>query len=325
MMRAQVCHQRAPVETRPLSLEQIPEPEPCDGDVLLDVEVCAVCRTDLHVVEGDLEGGKLPIVPGHQIIGRARDTNVRFGAAWLHETCGQCSFCSRGSENLCDRPTFTGFHVDGGYAESVAAKRDFLYEIPEEADAAQVAPLLCAGIIGFRALRRSGVEPGQDLGLYGFGSSAHIVIQIARHWGCAVSVITRGAKHRKLAEDMGADWVGDADDAPPRPLDAAIVFAPSGEAIARALSAVGKAGTVACAGIHSSDLPSLEYSRHLFGEKTLTSVTANTRKDGRELLRLAWEIPIRTSVEEFSLQEANDALLKLKADGIRGSAVLRIK
>lgn len=325
MMWAQVCHQRAPVETRPLSHEQVPEPRPGQGEVLLDVEVCAVCRTDIHVIEGDLEGGKLPIVPGHQVIGRDRDSNLRFGVAWLYSTCGQCSFCSKASENLCDRPTFTGFHMNGGYADAVVAKRDYLYEIPEDADAAHLAPLLCAGIIGFRALRRSQVRPGQSLGLFGFGSSAHIVIQIARHWGCSVSVVTRGEKHRKLAEEMGADWVGDAHDTPPRPLDSAIVFAPSGEAIARALAAVGKAGTVACAGIHSSDLPPLEYSRHLFGEKTLTSVTANTREDGRELLRLAKEIPIRTSIEEFSLQQANDALLKLKTDGIRGSAVLRIK
>jgi propanol-preferring alcohol dehydrogenase len=312
------------VESLPLAVVDIPEPVPGRNEVLIDVEVCGVCRTDLHVLEGDLPLAKNPIIPGHQVIGRRRDTGERVGVAWLWSACGTCHWCATGRENLCDRPTFTGYHRDGGYAEQIVANEDFLYPIPDDLDAERTAPLLCAGIIGYRAFKRSGAGPGCRLGLYGFGASAHIVIQIARHLGCRVFVMTRGEKHQRLAASLGAEWVGGAFDAPPEPLDAAILFAPAGEIVPAALAALDKAGTLASAGIHLSDIPSLQYQHHIFYEKTLTSVTANTREDGRELLRLAAEIPLQTSVEVFPLDQARDALIQLKTDGIQGAAVLAV-
>jgi propanol-preferring alcohol dehydrogenase len=324
-VRAIVCNERGPIETLKFETRNLPEPEPREGEVLIDVEVCGVCRTDLHVIEGDLPIAKNPIVPGHQVVGRRRDTGERVGVPWLHRSCGVCRWCQAGNENLCDMPVFTGYHVDGGYAEVVVADPAFTYPIPEDLDPEGAAPLLCAGVIGYRAYRRSNARPGCRLGLYGFGASAHIVIQIARYFGCEVFVMTRGEKHRDLARSLGAKWVGDATESPPSRLDSAILFAPAGEIVPAALAALDKGGTLACAGIHLSNIPPLEYHKHLFDERTLTSVTANTREDGRELFRLAAEIPIHTSVEVYPLEAAPEALIKLKNDGIQGAAVLRIR
>lgn len=321
-MRAVVCDHRGPIESLDLSVREVAEPTPRRGEVLVDVEVCGVCRTDLHVLEGDLPTAKNPIIPGHQVIGIRRDTGERVGVPWLHRSCGACRWCRENRENLCDSPEFTGYDVDGGYAEVVAADPAFVYAISDDLPSEHAAPLLCAGIIGYRAFRRSGARAGCRLGLYGFGASAHIVIQVARHFGCEVFVMTRGERHRELARSLGAVWVGEGTEPPPTQLDSAILFAPAGEIVPAALAALDKGGTLACAGIHLSTITSLEYHTHLFNERTLTSVTANTRDDGRELFRLAAEIPIETSVETFPLDAAKEALMKLKGDGIQGAAVL---
>jgi propanol-preferring alcohol dehydrogenase len=330
-MQASVLHRQAPIDERPLRFQTVPDPEPGPGEVLVRVEACGVCRTDLHVVEGDLPPVTMPIIPGHQVVGRvvadgegairfARDDRV--GIAWLRHTDGTCRFCRSGRQNLCPHARFTGYMADGGYAELAAVPEDFAYSIPETVEPLHVAPLLCAGIIGYRALRRSEIRPGGRLGLYGFGASAHVVLQIARHWGCSVFVATRGDRHQALAREMGADWVGSADELPPEPLDAAIIFAPAGEIVPAALEALDRGGTLSLAGIYLSEIPPLNYERHLFYEKSIRSVTANTRQDGEELLALAAEIPIRTQTEVFPLDAANDALWKLKHDQVRGSAVL---
>jgi propanol-preferring alcohol dehydrogenase len=333
MMRAIIVDRRAPVEERPLRLVDRSIPEPAAGEVLVKVDVCAICRTDLHVIEGELPPHRTPLVPGHQVVGRVDRAGRgcsrvregdRVGVAWLHASCGVCAYCRRGDENLCDAPRFTGYDVDGGYADSLVAPEEFVYPLPGDRPAHQIAPLLCAGIIGYRALRRSRIKPGGRLGLYGFGASAHVVIQIARHWGCAVYVATRGEKHRRLASELGAVWTGEAAARPPDKLDSAIVFAPVGELAVAALSALDKGGTVALAGIYMTDLPALNYEHLLFHEKQLCSVTANTRRDGEELLRLAREIPIVTHTESFPLEQANEALIRLKQDGIRGAGVLHV-
>lgn len=332
-MKAMTLAQPAPVETAPLQLTEIPVPMPGLGEVLIRVEVCAVCRTDLHVVEGDLPQHRAGIIPGHEVVGRVErlgpgverlQLGERVGVAWLHHTCGVCPYCARGDENLCDTPTFTGYDVHGGYAEYLIAPEAFIYPIPDGLSSREAAPLLCAGIIGYRALRRSNIRPGEPLGLYGFGASAHVVIQIARHWGCDVYVCTRREKHRQLAREMGAVWAGAADEPPPRKLRGSILFAPAGALVLPALEALDKGGTLALAGIYLTPVPEMDYDRYLFRERTLQSVTANTRQDGRELLQLAAEISIRTHTEEFILPEANEALLKLKQEGIKGAAVLRV-
>ncbi len=332
-MRAMVLSRPAPVAERPLVACERPRPEPGRGEVRVAVEVCGVCRTDLHVVEGDLAPQGDEIVPGHQVIGRvdalgpgARDVAIgaRVGVAWLHRACASCRFCDGGRENLCLDPTFTGWQVDGGYAEAVCAPADFVYRIPEDPPAVELAPLLCAGVTGYRAYLRSAIQPGGHLGLWGFGGSAHLVIQIARHFGCEVSVFSRGGLHREHAEAMGASWVGGSFDPPPRPLDAAILFAPAGELVPAALAATDRGGTVAIAGIHLSEIPPLDYQRHLFQERNLCSVTANTRDDGRALLELATAIPLRTTVHPYPLEAANDALADLAADRIDGAAVLTV-
>ncbi len=332
-MRAMELERNAPAAERPLRLVERARPEPGVGEVRVRVEVCGVCRTDLHVIEGDLAPQRAQVVPGHQVVGRvdaagggvdAPAVGARVGVAWLHRACGRCRFCRGERENLCLDPIFTGWSVDGGYAEFVTAPAEFVYEIPEDARAAELAPLLCAGIIGYRAFVRSRVRPGGHLGLWGFGGSAHIVIQIARHHGCEVSVFSREGVHQELARRLGASWVGGSFDPPPRKLDAAIVFAPAGELVPAALEATDRGGTVAVAGIHLSDVPPLDYQRHLFQERTLCSVTANTREDGRALLRLAREIPIRTQVRAYPLERANEALLDLKEDRIQGAAVLTL-
>src|SRR5512143_101580 len=300
-----VLERQAPIASRPLARRELADPVAGPGELLVRVAACGVCRTDLHVIEGDLAPRRLPLVPGHQVVGRVEATGdacVRFragdrvGIAWLRGTCGTCAWCLSGAENLCEGSRYTGWDADGGYAERAVVPEAFAYPIPESLSDTSAAPLLCAGIIGYRALRRSRIEPGGRLGLFGFGSSAHIVAQIARHRGCSVYVATRGANHRRAAEELGAVWTGDTFDRPPAPLDAAIVFAPAGEVVPAALRALRKAGTLALAGIHMSDVPAMDYASCLFHEKTLTSVESNTRADGHDLLREAAEIPIRPVV-----------------------------
>jgi len=323
----------APAASRPLRALDLPVPEPGPGEVRVRVEVCGVCRTDLHVVEGDLPPRRERVVPGHEVVGRvdARGPGAerlpegqRVGVAWLHRACGRCRFCTAGAENLCLEPVFTGWDVDGGYAEYTVAPEAFVYPLPEELPAAELAPLLCAGIIGYRAYRRSGVRPGGRLGMWGFGGSAHITIQVAVHHGCRVYVFSRGEGHRELARELGAVWTGDSYDPPPEPLDAAILYAPAGELVLPALEALDRGGVLAVAGIHLSEIPPLDYQRHLFQERELRSVTANTRADGEELLRLAAEVPLRTHTVAYPLERAGDALADLAADRIRGAAVLEI-
>ena len=332
-MRAMELTCQAPIETRPLELVERPPLEPGPGEIRLRVEVCGVCRTDLHVVEGDLPARRARVVPGHEVVGRvdalgpgvsAPALGTRVGVAWLHRSCGACRFCGRGDENLCLAPSFTGWDADGGYAEQVIAPAEFVYPLPESLPAEGLAPLLCAGIIGYRAYRRSGARRGARLGLWGFGGSAHIAIQVALHEGCEVYVFSRAAAHAELARALGARWVGGSFDAPPVPLDAAILFAPAGELVPVALERLDRGGTLAVAGIHLSPIPELDYAHHLFQERMLTSVTANTRDDGRALLALAAEIPIRTRVRTYPLEAANEALADLKHDRIQGAAVLRI-
>jgi len=322
-----------PVEARPLACVERPIPEPGPDEIRVAVEVCAVCRTDLHVVEGDLAPRRDGIVPGHQGVGHVSARGAlarrfrmgdRVGVAWLRRTCGACRFCVTDRENLCLAPQFTGWDADGGYAEQLVVPEAFAYALPEALAPEQAAPLLCAGIIGYRSFVRSGVPPGGRLGIYGFGGSAHIVIQIARHRGCEVFVVTRGGVHRELAESLGATWVGEAGERPPVPLDGAILFAPVGELVPVALAALDRGATLAVAGIHLSQIPPLDYQAHLFQERRLCSVTANTRADGEALLALAAEIPIHTHTQSYPLEAANEALVDLKHDRVRGSALLRI-
>jgi propanol-preferring alcohol dehydrogenase len=322
------------VEGRPLRLVERPRPEPGPGELLVAVEVCGVCRTDLHVAEGDLAPRRPHVIPGHEVVGRVAGCGAgarhfregdRVGVAWLHRACGACRFCARGDENLCSAPRFTGWDADGGYAEYVVAPEAFVYALPERAEARTLAPLLCAGIIGWRAYVRSGVAPGERLGLFGFGGSAHIVIQIARHFGNEVYVVSRGERHQALAREMGAAWVGDAGATPPFALDGAILFAPAGEIVPAALASLDRGGVLAVAGIHLSAIPPLDYQAHLFQERELRSVTANTRADGRRLLELAEEIPLTTHTIPYPLERAGDALIDLKQDRIRGAAVLDLR
>ena len=330
-MKAMLLDQPAPIATSPLRLVDIPEPEPGPGMLRIRVEACGICRTDLHVVEGELPPVGSSVVPGHQVVGRVEklgpgarrfSLGTRVGIAWLRQTCGTCSRCTSERENLCEAARFTGYHENGGYAEYAVIHEDFAYQIPEHIGAAEATPLLCAGIIGFRALRRAEIHPGCRLGLYGFGASAHIAIQVARHLGCEVYVMTRDELHRELARELGAAWTGAATDPPPVPLDSAILFAPVGDLVPHALAALDRGGTLALAGIYSTDVPSLNYERHLFYERQLRSVTANTRADGTELLRLAGEIPLRPATVPFPLSDANRALHQLKHDAIRGAGVL---
>jgi len=330
-VRAMTLLRPAPVETHPLREVQRETPQPGEGEVLVRVEACGVCRTDLHVVEGDLVPHKQGIVPGHEVVGtvaaRGEGTTrlsvgERVGVAWLHRTCGRCRFCLREAENLCLSPLFTGWDVDGGYADFTVAPEAFVHPLPTGLGSREAAPLLCAGIIGYRAYQQSAVRPGGRLGLWGFGGSAHIVIQLARHAGCEVYVFSREVRHRALAEELGAAWVGGSFERPPHKLDAAILFAPAGELVPAALEQLDRGGTLAVAGIHLSQIPALDYARHLFQERTLRSVTANTRGDARALLELARTIPIATHTTPYPFSAANDALADLKHDRIRGAAVL---
>jgi alcohol dehydrogenase, propanol-preferring len=332
-MKACLLHAPAPVTSNPLEIADAPVPQPGKGEVLLRVSCCGVCRTDLHVVEGELPPRKSPVIPGHQVVGIVEKLGegahrfargVRVGVPWLHSTDLTCEFCRSGRENLCDHPTFTGYTVDGGYAEYAVAPEAFVYRIPESFPDEQAAPLLCAGIIGFRCLRLSGIQPGGRLAFYGFGSAAHVAIQVARHWGAEVYAATRGAKHQQLALQLGAVWAGEATDEPPEKLDAAIVFAPAGELVPPALKALKKGGVLVLGGIHMSPIPSFDYNL-LYQERVIRSVANNTRQDGEDFLRVAAEIPVRTQVTSYPLREANRALNDLKGDRVNGSAVLDCK
>jgi len=330
-MKAMLLERIADVETSPLKLVELPAPSPGQGEVRIKVQACGLCRTDLHVIEGDLPRRKLPVIPGHQIVGRVDQLGpgcrklafgARVGIAWLRHTCGQCRFCKAGKENLCADQRFTGYHADGGYADYAVVPEDFAYEIPEPFSDVEAAPLLCAGIVGYRAFKRSRPRTGGSLAIYGFGSSAHVIMQIALHRKMSIFVVTRGAEHRRLAEQMGARWVGRTAADMPEKVQSAIIFAPAGELVPQALEKLEKGGTLSLAGIHMSPIPRMDYQRCLFYERDICSVTANTRQDGREFLAEAAEIPLRPHTVTYRLAEANKALADIKADRIRGSAVL---
>lgn len=318
--------------SEPLKLTEVDLPRPGPGQVRLRVSVCGVCHTDLHTVEGDLDLPQLPITPGHQVVGMvdARGEGAdryalgdRVGVAWLYTACGKCDHCLSGRENLCERAQFTGLHADGGYAQYMVANEAFVYPIPQQLDDVQAAPLLCAGIIGYRALRLSDVQPGQRLGLYGFGASAHLAIQVARYWDCEVYVFTRSTAHRELARELGAVWVGGAEDTPDVGLHGSVSFAPAGWLVPYALGHLRPGGVLALNAIHMSPIPELDYQL-LYGERVLRSVANFTRRDATEFLTLAAEIPIKSEVQTFPLEEANEALKKLKASEIQGAAVLTV-
>src|SRR5512134_1233295 len=316
-MRAMLLRAQAPIASDPLAAADLPLPEPGPGEVRVRVRACAACRTDLHVIEGELPPRRMPIIPGHQVVGTVEGLGPgarrfrlgdRVGIAWLRSTCGACRYCAAGRENLCEASTYTGWTHDGGYAEYACAPEAWAYPVPPGFNDAEATPLLCAGIIGYRALRRSQVPRGGRLALYGFGSSAHITLQVARHWGCRVYVSTRDEAHRRLADSLGAVWVGGPGEPLPVKMDAGIVFAPTGELVPVALRDLDKGGTLALAGIYMTDVPSLAYEPHLFWEKSLVSVTANTRADGEALLAEAAAIPIRPRVTRYALADANRAL-----------------
>jgi propanol-preferring alcohol dehydrogenase len=320
----------APVASGPLQPVELPDPEPADDEIVLEVAACAVCRTDLQICEGDVVPRRLPIVPGHQAVGRVVAVGAaasgwrlgeRAGVGWLGGTCGVCRFCRSQRENLCERAAFTGWDRNGGYAERIAVRADFALRLPERMTDAQAAPLLCGGVIGYRSLRVSGIAPGGRLGLYGFGASALLTIQVALHWGCEVYVATRSRAERERALGLGAVWAGGADESPPRPLDAAITFAPVGEVVLAALGALDRGGAVAVNAIHIDRIPEFPYER-LWWERSLRSVANFTRRDAREFLDLAAAIPIRTEIDERPLQAANETLADLSAGRVRGAAVL---
>lgn len=316
---------RAVVLSEPNSLApaDVADPEPGAGEVLIEVAACGVCRTDLQIVRGDLPMRRSPLIPGHQVVGRIAGSGGRVGLAWLGGADGSCRYCRAGLENLCDRAEFTGWTRDGGYAELVTARADFVYPLPEGLSDADAAPLLCAGIIGYRSLRLSGIRPGGLIGLFGFGSSAHLAIQVARHWGCQVAVFARSERERARATALGAAWTGGYDDPPPQPLDAAVTFAPVGSVVVSALRAIAPGATVAINAIHLDRMPEFDYDL-LWRERCLRSVANFTRDDAREFLELAAEIPIRPETTVFALDEAAEALRRLEAGEIGGSAVLRV-
>lgn len=332
-MRAWVVDRPAPMAERPLRLVEREEPAPGPGEVLVRVLVCGVCRTDLHLAEGDLSPRRQGVVPGHEVVGRVVgrgpgadrfSDGERVGIAWLRHTCGTCRFCARGDENLCTDPRFTGWDADGGYAEYAVVPEAYAYRLPNVFADEQAAPLLCAGIIGYRSLRRAALRPGGRLGIYGFGASAHVIAQVALHQGATVHVMTRAPEARALALELGCASAQGADDPPPEPLDAAILFAPVGTLVLPALAALDSGGRLAVAGIHLSDIPALDYQRHLFQERELVSVTANTRRDGEEFLEIAAQIPIRPTTTVYPFERADAALADLAADAVNGAAVIRV-
>ena len=314
---------------KPLNIEEAPNPHIAAGQVLLRVRACGVCRTDLHIVEGDLPPRKQPLIPGHQIVGIVENgattdlpLGTRVGVSWIGGIDGTCPYCRRGLENLCDEPVFTGYTVNGGYAEYAVARSDFVFKLPAELDDLHAAPLLCAGIIGFRSLRVAGVEPGDRVGLFGFGASAHLAIAVLHSWNCDVYVSTRGDSHRELANSLGAKWVGGENDKPPVELDRAVTFAPSGDVVISALSSLRKGGVVAINAIHLDRIPQFDYDRLLWGERQLRSVTNMSRADARDFLQLAAEIKLKPKVTSFPLEKANEALMAVKRDSIDGAAVI---
>jgi len=330
-MRAQLLAEPAPIESRPLDLMDHPDPEPSSGEIRVRIEACAVCRTDLHLIEEDIHPAKLPVIPGHQIVGTVEQTGFdacrfqlgdRVGIAWLRRTCGRCEHCERGNENLCASSEYTGSHADGGYAESCVVDENYAYPLDNGLSAFETAPLLCSGIIGYRALQRAQLAPGECIGLFGFGSSAALVARLARHRGHPFYAFSRGETHLAEARGLGAEWAGTPGEHPGDALDAAIVFAPSGKVVPPALRAIRPGGRVVLAGIHMSDLPAVDYERHLFHEKILTSVEANTRADGCALLEEASKAGIKPRVQVFPLERANEALAALKAGELEGTAVL---
>lgn len=332
-MRAWAVTQPGPLEQRPLQPVERPLPAPGREEVLVRVRVCGVCRTDLHLAEGDLLPRRASTIPGHEVVGDvvARGPDAarfavgdRVGIAWLRHTCGVCRFCRSGRENLCEQSRYTGWDADGGYAEFAVVPEAFAYRLPDGFTDEEAAPLLCAGIIGYRSLLRAELPPGGRLGLYGFGASAHLTAQVAIAQGAEVHVLTRGPQARQLARDLGAASVGDARDAAPVPLDSAIIFAPAGDLVPVALEALGPGGTLALAGIHLSEIPPLDYQRHLFRERSVRSVTSNTRRDGEEFLTLAARLGLRPSTTAYPLALAEDALNHVAAGDLRGAAVLRV-
>ena len=332
-MKAQILKEITPVENRPLELVYLPVPQPRSNEILVRISACGVCHTELDEIEGRLQP-KLPMILGHEIIGKVESLGSRVtkfqvgdrvGIAWIYSACGKCHFCKEGNENLCYEFQGTGLQANGGYAEYTVVSEDFAYSIPDRFTDSQAAPLLCAGAIGFRDLRLSGIKPGQSLGLFGFGASAHIVIQLAKYWGCGIFVFTRSEEHRNLAKKLGAAWTGRAEDDPPQRLTCVIDFTPVGETVPNALRVLEKGGRLVMAVIRKrSPIPPLDYARLLWDEKEIKSVANITRKDVQDFLPLAAEIPIIPEVREFGLEEANEALLLLKQGKIQGAAVLRI-
>jgi propanol-preferring alcohol dehydrogenase len=331
-MKALRLHIPASIERNPLESEKVQTPRPGPGQIRIKVSVCGVCHTDLHTVEGEIHPPALPLTPGHQVVGlidalgrnvKGRKIGQRVGVAWLHSACGKCEFCRRGEENLCPQARFTGFHVDGGYAEYMLADARYVLPLPKSLRDEQAAPLLCAGIVGYRSLKKADIQPGEHVGLYGFGASAHLSIQVLRYWGCKVSVFTREFSHQEHARELGAIWAGTAGQSPGCLLDRAVIFAPAGGLAVRALEQVRPGGTVAINAIHTSDIPSFPYEK-IYGERTLRSVTNATYQDGKEFLDLAVAAGIKSTVKLYSLEEANRALQDLKASRFNGEAVLQV-
>ena len=332
-MKAMLLERFDPISESPLKLTEVPTPEPRLGEIRIRIRVCGVCHTDLHTVEGELPEAQLPVIPGHQVIGlvekcgpRADRFQIgdRVGTAWLYSTDETCVYCRRGSENLCENARFTGYSADGGYAEFMVIPEKFAYVVPDIFKDVETAPLLCAGIIGYRALRRSAILPGEKLGLIGFGASAHVAIQVAVHWGCRVYVFSRSAEHRALAEKLGAVWTGNTGEMPPEKLDGIVNFTPAGGTVPAGMAALDKGGTQALAGIYMTPIPEMDYMQFLYDERNLSSVANATREDGEDLLKIAAEIPIRTTTQVFPLDQANHVLRLLKESRIDGAAVLRV-
>jgi propanol-preferring alcohol dehydrogenase len=329
-MKAAILNSPQDILKRPLQIVDVPRPEPLPGHVLLRVRACGVCRTDLHIVEGELPPRRSKLIPGHQIVGDIIDgataefpIGTRVGVSWIGGIDGTCWYCRKNMENLCDAPVFTGYTVNGGYAEYALARSDFVFALPSALDDLQAAPLLCAGIIGFRSLRVAGVEEGERVGLFGFGASAHLAIAVLRAWKCEVYVSTRGDSHRELARSLGATWVGTEADKPPVELDRAITFAPSGDVVIAALTSLRKGGVVAINAIHLDRIPEFNYDRLLWGERQLRSVANMTRSDARDFLQIAAAINLRPKITVFPLDQANEALAAVKSDSIDGAAVIQ--
>lgn len=328
-MKAAILRESRPIAAKPVMIGEVPLPERQPDQVLLRVRACGVCRTDLHIVEGELTRLRTPLIPGHQIVGEIVESvsadlpvGQRIGVSWIGGVDGCCEYCRRGMENLCDQPTFTGYSVNGGYAEYAVARKEFVFPLPDELDDLHAAPLLCAGIIGFRSVRVAGVEKGDRVGLFGFGASAHLVAPVLRAWGCTVYVSTRGESHRALAKELGANWVGNETEKPPVLLDRAVTFAPSGDVVVAALASLRKGGVVAINAIHLDRIPAFDYDRLLWGERQIRSVANMTRQDARDFLRLAAQIKLRPKATAFPLDQANAALAALKSDSVNGAAVL---